>query len=142
MNKVPRIAGYALQEPGFEGCEIMKTDRAWWSDSNKVLETIKARWQGKNLKQCLTAAGVTKKQWRHFAYVHPHFIRLFRDVKWIRKRAILRLPRLPGYPPDPVPPAYSGIEVPQEAWPDGIPRLSVNFEPMKITRPDGTEIHL
>lgn len=110
MRKLHRTAGYIIQEPGFEGLEIMKTDRAWWSNSSKVLAIITARWQGQNLRRCLATSGVTKKQWRHFVFVHPHFLKAFREVIWIRRRVEAKLPLLPGYPPEPEPPLYSGLE--------------------------------
>lgn len=57
----------------FLNCEIVKTTRGWWKDTNKLHLFMEATIQGKKLKQACEIAGVTKKQWRRFVEVNPSF---------------------------------------------------------------------
>ena len=87
MRKTKRKVSYLVEsETVFDKFEIVYTTMGWWKDARRVKIIIEATKRGKSLKQCWHFAGITKKQWRCFAVVHPAFNQIRRDVLYQIKR--------------------------------------------------------
>lgn len=90
MRRMNRQTGYIIADSGiFQGLPIMTIRTGWWANQRKAHLIVILTKRGKNLKQCLSFAGISVKGWRRFADIHPQF-------NILRKEALFKA-RYPTY---------------------------------------------
>lgn len=74
---------YTIKDVTFGELNVLDSANAWWKDTLKLDNLIKAYKNGHNDKEARVYAGISEEQLRYFQDLHPEFYQIKEDCKQV-----------------------------------------------------------